>query len=560
MKKLLLFLLLIIFLPNVSADNSIKLLAVNELTNNGTIVDLNLRTIDGSGKVFIETYPLSQIDTQISLRIAKTIACKTSEKYCLNKDFIYSLKTDSSVIAGPSAGAAITVLTMASLENKQLDPYTVITGVINSGGVIGTVGGVKEKIKAAANAGMKRVLIPKGESNSTELITFGESLNLEVIEVSEIEEAYGIFTNQNINYPELRVDDNYKEIMKSINEEICRRTNKLKDESEKYNLTGNATILKETGLNLSIEAGKLYDKGLYYSSASRCFGADVLLRDYLFRAENMTKDEFNEVIIETNDQLDHLEVYLNTTKITNLEGLEAVMIIRERIADARKNLNDIKDEKDYRDLSYAVERTYSSSAWEKFIVFSGKQIDESKLMESCLLKIEEVQELYNYVELYSPQLLGEVKQELDSAQENIKTGDYVLCLFKASKSEAEINSALSTLYVGDNIDSLLQKKILAAKRAIVKQENRGTFPILGYSYYEYANVLNETEPYSALLYAEYGIELSNLDIYFPQERPIEVQINQKALITLILGIVIGIAYISIRKHYRRNKIVLRRKR
>src|SRR5689334_6276052 len=112
MNKILLFsVLAILCVQNVFAQhNSIKLMAVNEATKKGTIVDLGLDVIDGSGKIFIETYPLSQIDTQISLRVAKINSCKITEIYCLNKDFLYSINSNSPIIAGPSAGAAVTLL------------------------------------------------------------------------------------------------------------------------------------------------------------------------------------------------------------------------------------------------------------------------------------------------------------------------------------------------------------------------------------------------------------------------------------------------------------------
>src|SRR3989344_305908 len=209
MKKLLFFLAILLLVPGVLAQkNTIKLLAVNEGTKQGAIVDLDLNVVDGSGKVFIETYPLTQIDTQISLRIAKLNACKMSGKYCLDKDFLYSLKTDSPVVAGPSAGAAMTLLTMASLENKKINPDSIITGTINSGGVIGVVGGLNEKIKAAANKSMKKVLIPKGELNSTELKKLRGEFNIDIIEVSNIEEAFEIFTGEKVVRPELVVNSN----------------------------------------------------------------------------------------------------------------------------------------------------------------------------------------------------------------------------------------------------------------------------------------------------------------------------------------------------------------
>jgi PDZ domain-containing secreted protein len=63
-------------------------------------------------------------------------------------------------VGGPSAGAAITVLTVAVLDGKKIDQQTAMTGTINSGGVIGPVAGIEQKVSGAKAAGMKRVLIP----------------------------------------------------------------------------------------------------------------------------------------------------------------------------------------------------------------------------------------------------------------------------------------------------------------------------------------------------------------------------------------------------------------
>ncbi len=558
MKKYL-FLLFLLLMPAAFAQRgTIKLLAVTDGNKQGTVVDLNLDIIDGSGRVFIETYPLSQIDTQISLRIGKTIACKISENYCLNKDFIYSLQTNSPIVAGPSAGAAITLLTIASLENKKIDSYTVITGTINSGGVVGVVGGAREKIKAAVDAGLKRILIPKGEENATGLIAFGKELNVSVIEVSDVEEAYEIFTNTKKVYPPLVPDATYVSIMKDLNENICKRTETIQNTIDVKKIPEDAKGIYEQGSNLSQKAAELSKEGKYYSSASRCFGANVYFRQVIFKIQNISHAEIETELLQTTAQLDELETGLNNTKLTRLGDLEAAMIVQERIIDARENIKEARERNSTSDLSYAIERTYSASAWLRFMGFAGKQIDESKLKDSCMLKINEVEELYNYIQIYIPHLVDESKKGLESAKQYLNSSDYALCLFKASKSEAEISSALSTIYIADeNVNDLLDNKIIAAKKAIQKQIEKGTFPILGYSYYEYADVLKENEKYTALLYAEYGIELSNLDIYFPQKKPFGVNIDTRALLTFVLGLFIGSILFSMRKQ-RRTHIQFRR--
>jgi hypothetical protein len=92
------------------------------------------------------------------------------------------------------------------------------------------------------------------------------------------------------------------------------------------------------------------------------------------------------------------------------------------------------------------------------------------------------------------------------------------------------------------------------------------FPILGYSYFEYANSLKESDPFSALLYSEYALELSNLDIYFKSHgvNGVEVfeNIDKKLIGVLVAGIVLGIfvAKIFRFKIRKRNKKPKRRKK
>ncbi len=91
---------------------------------------------------------------------------------------------------------------------------------------------------------------------------------------------------------------------------------------------------------------------------------------------------------------------------------------------------------------------------------------------------------------------------------------------------------------------------------LAKQIEKGSFPILGYSYYEYATALKDKEKHTALLYAEYGIELSNLEIYFPQKKPFEFKVN--FLTTIISLIVVGVCIFIAKDQHKRRKITLKR--
>ena len=78
---------------------------------------------------------------------------------------------------------------------------------------------------------------------------------------------------------------------------------------------------------------------------------------------------------------------------------------------------------------------------------------------------------------------------------------------------------------------VLDSKILAVKRVIAENSAGGKFPILGYSYYRYATSLKEEESYTALVYLEYAMEMSDLSLYFPEKKTFLQRISERIFIT-----------------------------
>src|SRR3989338_2414827 len=144
MKKMLVVVLLFLLGSSLALGISdevyhLKLLAVQETPTgyNGSDADLYLELKEGSGRVFLETSPLTKLDTQISTRFAKEIACSHFKLNCNQYDFIFTIKSDSNIIGGPSAGAAIAALTTIAVLDLDYDKDITLTGTINSGGTIG---------------------------------------------------------------------------------------------------------------------------------------------------------------------------------------------------------------------------------------------------------------------------------------------------------------------------------------------------------------------------------------------------------------------------------------
>lgn len=97
---------------------------------------------------------------------------------------------------GPSAGGVMTVGFAALLKGDQIRRGIAMTGTISKDGTIGPVGGIPDKIRAAAREGYRTILIPQGQRDDPRwnITRLAWDLNVEVTEVTTVEEAYHLMT------------------------------------------------------------------------------------------------------------------------------------------------------------------------------------------------------------------------------------------------------------------------------------------------------------------------------------------------------------------------------
>jgi hypothetical protein len=117
--------------------------------------------------------------------------------------------------------------------------------------------------------------------------------------------------------------------------------------------------------------------------------------------------------------------------------------------------------------------------------------------------------------------------------------DYVSCIFSASQVKARLDLLLTVNGASDTaIEQSIQSRIQAVERVIARQES---FPIIGYSYYEYAKALLEHDKPSALLYLQLALELSDLGLYIrvPAQKHWWYQVQVTHWTTFYAGIVVG---------------------
>ena len=208
-------------LQTSSYENEIPIVAVTN-DGRGVVGYLHLKLVPGNGEILVNANPFVEPDIQYSLQKAVNYAKQYTHLEHSSMDFIFSYNiSGAQLIGGESAGAASTILAIATLLNKSIKKDAVITGVIYPDGTIGRVGGIMEKAYAVAKAGYKYFLIPKGQSRIVyyEKVTKKEPLgygfylyntyyvphvidlkevakkewNLTVVEVSNIQEALPYF-------------------------------------------------------------------------------------------------------------------------------------------------------------------------------------------------------------------------------------------------------------------------------------------------------------------------------------------------------------------------------
>src|SRR3989344_813543 len=364
------FVLILLLLPLVSALNEepyhLKLLAVqeNETGYIGSQADLYLELREGSGRVFLETKPLTKMDTQISTRFAKEIACKHFKLNCQKYDFIYTIQAESNIIGGPSAGAAIAALTTIAVLDLEHDEEVTITGTINSGGIIGYVGGVKEKLEAASKGGLKKVLVAKGTTgtaidgegeindspkndndsninntsinNTAEDIDLQEyakqNLSIEMVEVIDLDEVIYHLTGKDLNHKAVNITENqqYTTIMKGLRNILCERTEKIKLELKQEEVILDKNITQKLA-DKNEEIEKANENKDYYSAASFCFGNNILLRSEYKKKKKPKKPVVKDLFNLLQKKTDTLKEKLDAEEITTISDLQTLIIVKERL-------------------------------------------------------------------------------------------------------------------------------------------------------------------------------------------------------------------------------------
>ena len=550
MKRYLVLLLLPLFLNSIFGDVTITVPAVSTTDYGyvGTTINIDVRVSNGSGHVFIDTLPVTEMDMQSSARVAAKVAFDLCNKNQRDYDVYYIVRSKVPIIGGPSAGGALCVATVAQLNNWSINRDVMMTGMIYPDGSIGPVGGILEKLKAAKMAGAKYFLIPYGEryitvedpsigdGNTTiDVVEYGEELGIKVIEVRNIYDAIYYFTNHTLleeNYtPDPVLEEKYKKKMKNLADEVIELTKKSYNYiNNRLNNNPNIKLnyvmemklkkrLKDCKRDLEI-AEKLYSQGSYYAATSKAFGVMINLEAInttLNYMEGSDKRSYlRNYLVSIQEDIEKKKKIIKNKKLTE-NNFEYILASRSRIYEGEELVD--KAWKEYYNgnplsaieyASYGKWRGESAIWWlelsDEDSLLDGKYIDENQLMFLAQKYLDNAEVVVLYSSMVLPQagLIEEAEKKLEKAKEYYDRGEYLLSI--AESIDAYVYATTSLNY---NTDTDYLKEM--AERRIYKVMDKYRYlPVSAMGYYEYANSFNDT--FYRALYYKYSTAYAQMDI------------------------------------------------
>ncbi len=159
----------------------------------GDILFIEATRIPGSGKLIL-TGQLGEVmreSAQAALSIVKNRAAMLGiEPARFEKSDIHiHVPAGATPKDGPSAGVAMFMALVSLMTERTIRNDTAMTGEISLRGLVLPVGGIKEKVVAAAAAGIKRVMLPARNRRDYEDIPEEARNQLEFVWLERVEEA-----------------------------------------------------------------------------------------------------------------------------------------------------------------------------------------------------------------------------------------------------------------------------------------------------------------------------------------------------------------------------------
>lgn len=159
----------------------------------GDTLQIEVNTMPGKG-ILVLTGNLGDVmkeSAQIALSYAKSVAKEygVDSKFFKENDIHMHIPEGAVPKDGPSAGITMSTAIVSAIANIPVDRYLAMTGEVTLRGKVLPIGGLKEKLLAAKETGMKKVLVPVKNKTDVEEFSTEITKGLKIIYVSEMTEV-----------------------------------------------------------------------------------------------------------------------------------------------------------------------------------------------------------------------------------------------------------------------------------------------------------------------------------------------------------------------------------
>ncbi|MFA4668894.1 ATP-dependent protease [Pyrococcus kukulkanii] len=496
----------------------------------GVPTEFVITVAPGSGHVYVETWPLTEVDMQASARLAAEVAGRVLGIDMSKYDVFIQVKADSPIIGGPSAGGTMTVGIIAALMGWKVRNDVMMTGMINPDGSIGPVGGILEKASAAHQAGARIFLIPEGQRiqvvTETQRKQIGpvtqitttqrrvdvakyaeERWGLKVIEVRDIYDAVYYFTGHELERPKPKghiiISTSFleKDAKKDYDETVQYYntvSEKLKNSEVSYSTYSYLRAALDDAHNTLQNAKRAIDSGRYYTAMSLDFQARIVIRHVDWYIDVYEGRDLEDIFLEVKKEIDNVETYVSNLTIRGVTMLQAVAASETRIEDAKEYLKEAQAsyyKQDYWDAvsnaAYAYERAKTAKLWaelgERYA--RGEVISREAIKRAARNQLDNARLIVTYItSMFGQQNLQDLINTLNKGEQYYEDGKYSAALFSAMEARIRGEVILDTIGI-DNVSVLKDKLNMMkeeAKTAIGLAEEGGTVPLLSMAYYEFA--------------------------------------------------------------------------
>lgn len=162
----------------------------------GDTLQIEVNVMPGEGEILL-TGQLGDVMKE-SARTGISYIRSVSKEYKVPEDFFKSHDVHIHIPEGavpkdgPSAGITMATAMMSAITGRKVRADLAMTGEITLRGRVLPIGGLKEKLLAAKNAGIQTVIVPKENEIDVEELSSEITKGLEIIPVSHMEEVLKI--------------------------------------------------------------------------------------------------------------------------------------------------------------------------------------------------------------------------------------------------------------------------------------------------------------------------------------------------------------------------------